>query len=252
MNKKDFQKTFWQEDPYRMAKLYEALDRAKDYDFFYYTDEFYPPHITEEVLRMKDFRGVEALGPSFLERRVFGVHAEGMMPYSIIAMENVDAQITLTHKDYLGAIMALGLQREKFGDLYVKGNVAYLVLLQERAPYLVEQLSQVGRATVSVTVHAFDEVMDVVTPSLKTIEKVVASRRLDVLVAEMAKLSRTKAVELISSGRVLVNYHVVKERAKEIRDEDTLTIRGVGKFKIGEVLKETQKGNLLMRFYQFY
>ena len=252
MNKKDFQKTFWQEDPYRMAKLYEALDRAKDYDFFYYTDEFYPPHITEEVLRMKDFQGIEALGPSFFERRVFAVHAEGMMPYSIIAIENLDPQIALTHKDYLGAIMALGLQREKFGDLYVKGEVAYLVILAERASYLLEHLSQVGRANVSVTVHAFEEVMEAFTPSLKAMDKVVASRRLDVMVAEMAKLSRTKAVELISSGRVLVNYHVVKERAKEIKEEDTLTIRGVGKFKIGEVLKETQKGNLLMRFYQFY
>lgn len=58
-------------------------------------------------------------------------------------------------------------------------------------------------------------------------------------------------MELVERGMVLLNYQECKEKSKEVKPQDTLTIRRKGKFKVGEVLKETQKGNLRMEFYKF-
>lgn len=251
MDKRDFVKAFSNEDPYRMAKLFESLERAKDYDFPFVIEEFYTPLVWRAVEKMREYKKVAVLGEEFLERRVFAVNWMGAPPLKILKIRNLQTAVELEHKDYLGAVLGLGIQREKFGDLFVMEDDAYLVTFEELGRYLSEQLLQVGKCTVETSLHDYEEKVEELLPSLLRMEAVVASLRLDVIVAELSKTSRGKALELILKGLVLLNYQECKDKSKELKPGDTLTIRRKGKFKIGEVLKETQKGNLRMEFYKF-
>lgn len=234
-----------------MAKLFEALERAKKYDFPFVVEEFYTPLVWSTVEKMKEFPNITVLGEEFLERRVFSVNWEGLSPLKIVEIKNLQSAIKLEHKDYLGALLGLGIQREKFGDLFVKQDVAYVIVFEEMGSYVTEHLYAAGKCAVETKLYAYEDKVKELMPSLQRFEAVVASKRLDVIVAELAQTSRGKAVELIDRGQVLLNYQECKEKSKELKQEDTLTIRRKGKFKVGEVLKETQKGNLRMEFYKF-
>ncbi|HSL86949.1 MAG TPA: YlmH/Sll1252 family protein, partial [Bacteroidales bacterium] len=244
MDKTGFIKTFQEEDPYRMAKLFESLERAKGFNFFYHTDEFYTPGVWSKIGEMKDYRDIEIMGEDFFERRIFAINREAENPLSILEIENLDPRIMLTHRDYLGAIMSLGILREKFGDIYIKGNKAYLVVLDSMADFISSSLNQIGRASVEITRYDYADRILFLQPNLVKREAVIASLRLDVVVAELAKTSRTKALEMIQRGLVLLNYHETRDKAKEIKDGDTITIRKKGKYKIGQIVGTTQKGNL--------
>ena len=251
MDKRDFVKAFSNEDPYRMAKLFESLERAKNYDFPFVVEEFYTPLVWGTVQKMKEYRNVDVIGEEFLERRIFSVNWIGASPLKILEITNLQSAVKLEHKDYLGAVMGLGIQREKFGDLFVLNDRACLIVFEELGHYVMEQLYGVGRCAVETKLYEYEEKVKDLIPSLHKFEGVVASRRLDVIVAELAQTSRGKALELIERGLVLLNYQECKEKSKEVKPSDTLTIRRKGKFKVGEVLKETQKGNLRMEFYKF-
>jgi RNA-binding protein YlmH len=251
MDKRDFVKAFSQEDPYRMAKLFESLERAKNYDFPFLIEEFYTPLVWSSVEKMKEYKEIDVLGEEFLERRVFSVNWMGPSPLKILKITNLMPAVKLEHKNYLGAVLSLGVLREKFGDLFVVDDFAYLIVFEELGNYVKEQLLSVGKCSVSVKLYDYEEKVKDLVPSLQKFEAVVASRRLDVIVAELAKTSRGKALELVERGMVLLNYQECKEKSKEVKPQDTLTIRRKGKFKVGEVLKETQKGNLRMEFYKF-
>lgn len=251
MDKQSFVRAFNNEDTYRMAKLFEALVRAGNYEFPFVVEEFYTPLVWSAVIKMKEFRHITVLGEEFLERRIFCVNWEGLSPLKILEIKNLQPAVKLEHKDYLGALLGLGIQRDKFGDLFVQQNVAYVIVFEEMGSYVKEHLYAAGKCPVETTLYAYEEKVKELKPSLQKFEAVVASKRLDVIVAELAQTSRGKAVELIDRGLVLLNYQECKEKSKELKPEDTLTIRRKGKFKVGEVLKETQKGNLRMEFYKF-
>lgn len=251
MDKKGFIKTFQEEDSYRMAKLFESLERAKSFSFFYHTDEFYTPGVWSMILKMKDYRDIHVMGEEFFERRIFTSSVRGDHPLAIMEIENLDNQIQLAHGDYLGALMALGILREKFGDLFLKDGRAYLVIFKDMADYILTNLTQIGRCSVKLTLHAYEDKVLFLKPNLVKTEAVIASLRLDVVVAELARTSRTKSLEMIQKGLVLLNYNETRDKAKEIKEEDTITIRRKGKFKVGEIIGTTQKGNLRVVFYKF-
>ncbi|MFH5836371.1 YlmH/Sll1252 family protein [Proteiniclasticum sp. C24MP] len=251
MDKKGFIKTFSEEDPYRMAKLFESLERAKSFNFFYHTDEFYTPGVWNRILNMKEYRDIHVMGEDFFERRIFASGVRGGNPLAIMEIENLDHQMELAHRDYLGAIMSLGILREKFGDIFLKDDKAYLVIFKEMADFILNNLNQIGRCSVKLTLHEYEEKVLFLKPNLVKREAVIASLRLDVVVAELARTSRTKSLEMIQKGLVLLNYNEARDKAKEINEGDTLTIRRKGKFKIGEIIGTTQKGNLRVAFYKF-
>ncbi len=251
MDKSGFIKTFMEEDSYRMAKLFESLERAKSFNFFYHTDEFYTPGVWNTILKMKDYKDILVLGEDFFERRIFASTATGETPLAVIEIENLDYQVELAHRDYLGAIMSLGILREKFGDIFLKDQKAYLVVFKEMADYILNNLHQIGKCSVKLTLHEYEDKVLFLKPNLVKREAVIASLRLDVVVAELARTSRSKALEMIQRGLVLLNYNETRDKAKEIKEGDTITVRKKGKFKVGEIIGTTQKGNVRIAFYKF-
>lgn len=169
-------------------------------------------------------------------------------PYRIIKITNKSKFSNLSHKDYLGSIMALGIEREKLGDLRVIDNYAIVPIYEEVADYILYELSSVGKAPVSV-----EEIQEDNLPKSNFLEGtiIVPSLRLDNIVSKLANISRGKAVEIIDSGKVLIDYSKSIDKSKEIKDGQRVTISGVGKFIIGEIVGNTKSGRYKVKMNKF-
>ncbi|MBQ2813003.1 MAG: hypothetical protein IJE63_07075 [Clostridia bacterium] len=148
----------------------------------------------------------------------------------------------LTHRDFFGSVMALGLKREVLGDIIVYDNCGYLFCKEEISAYIRENLKSVKRTTVSCTEVASPPVESVALPDIS--EVIIASERLDALVAAVYNLSRSTAKELIEQGRVSVNSVAALRADLVVEEHDTVSVRGSGRFIFEGVLRKTKKDRL--------
>lgn len=151
------------------------------------------------------------------------------------------AEYALTHRDFLGSLMGMGIVREKLGDILVGTDSADLVVLDTVAEFLLQSWDSAGRA--KLTVAAIDP-MHIHIPEVRCqeVRDTVSSLRLDALVSSGFKMARGKAAELIASGRVQVNWRECTKADKPLSAGDTVSARGFGKFELQEVGGVTRKG----------
>lgn len=146
----------------------------------------------------------------------------------------------LNHRDYLGAVLALGIERELVGDIIVREKSAYILCLSQIAEYICTNLTEVRRTKVRVTAETGE------VPELASVFKEerlnVASERLDVVVAAFCGLARGKADALFAAERVFVNSLPEKRGDRRLRDGDVFSVRGFGKGIYDGIAKETKKG----------
>lgn len=147
----------------------------------------------------------------------------------------------LGHRDFLGSLMALGIKRQLLGDIQIVDGVGYLFCLEEISPYLCENLISVGRTTVRC--ESCDPPEQLSLPP-EPIEVVVASERLDALIAAVWKLSRNQAQELLERGMVFIDGRLVESASHTLRDGDVVSVRHQGRFRYEGTLRETKKGRL--------
>lgn len=166
-----------------------------------------------------------------------------------IAPSNEKFAEALTHRDYLGALMALGIRRETMGDIVIQGKRAYLFCLDSIAPYITDQLEDVRRTSVKVRAAAPSD-LEPPEPPKETI-LTVQSARLDALVAAVYRLSRGEAQKLFERELVLVNSLPPKSPGQPAKDGDVISVRGHGRFRYEGEAGETRKGRIrvLVRVY---
>jgi len=152
-----------------------------------------------------------------------------------------DAFAELTHRDYLGAVMALGVKRGMLGDILVREDGADMFVLREVAAYLTQNLTQAGRATLKTAAQPLE---GLALPEQKTLDKfvTVASLRLDGVLSEAFALSRSAAVCRIQAGAVYVNDRQELKPDKRIVPGDKLVLRGKGKAVLQEASGQSKKG----------
>ncbi|MGE5551327.1 MAG: RNA-binding protein [Bacteroidota bacterium] len=149
----------------------------------------------------------------------------------------------LTHQDYLGAILSLGLKREKIGDLVVLESGCQAVVAEEIAPLIQTSLRRVGRGEVSVA-PIEPEQLQVPPEREKEIRTTVASPRLDAVASDGFGESRTRMAREIKAGRVRVNWQPVLKPDHLLQAGDVISIRGRGRVILAEVTGTTKKGRL--------
>jgi len=156
------------------------------------------------------------------------------------------SQDILGHRDILGAMMALGIERDTIGDIVAEEGRATLVCLPELGDYIVENFTKAGRAGVSVSVISLDE-LPIIQEELVIKTATVASLRLDVVLCAAFGLSRTKAAELIAANRVSLNHLPCMQPANELEEGMLLSVRGLGRAKLLEVGGVSRKGRIFVR-----
>lgn len=132
------------------------------------------------------------------------------------------------HRDYMGAVLGLGIKREWIGDIHVMGAECYIFCLPSVEPLLLDELDKVGRHGVKVSSLPLS---DVPAPEkkVKTVTFTVKSLRLDAVTGAMFGLSRTAAADLIRMGAASLNYTECDKVDAPIREGDVISLRGHGK-----------------------
>lgn len=148
----------------------------------------------------------------------------------------------LSHRDYLGALMGLGIRREVLGDIVLQEGAAWLFCLDSIADYIAENCRQVRRT--AVTAARTQTLPPLLAQPPEASALVVSSERLDALVAAVWKLSRSEAKALCEDGRVFVNSRLSLSPAAEAKPGDMISVRGLGRFLYEGAEAETRKGRL--------
>lgn len=155
----------------------------------------------------------------------------------------------LTHRDVLGALMSLGIERSKIGDLIVDGSEIFFFAKEEIAPYILEQLTSVRRTV--VTLEAAPESHIDYVPHFEEKEAIVTSNRLDAVIAAICNISRSASLRMIQEGKVFVNGAESLHNTYYCKQGDVLSIRGFGKVRFGETLGVTKKDRIRFSFQIF-
>lgn len=160
------------------------------------------------------------------------------------------AGASLSHRDWLGSILGLGLTREKIGDLLVQENRCQALVLAETADIVRSQLDKVGRYPVKAAPMALEEL----TPperTVKLIRDTFATLRLDAVTASAFSLPRSKASALISSGRVSLNHVECTKPDRQVGEGDVITCRGSGKCVVKRVNGQSKKGRIMAELERY-
>lgn len=156
-----------------------------------------------------------------------------------------------THRDYLGAVIKLGIERKKVGDIIVDSNGADIIIDKDVSKFLVENLGSLTRFSKStITVQNIEDLRPVEIKK-EEIEIIVSSLRLDNVISELARCSRNKALDIISTERVFVNFECETKKTKQIKPGDMVTIRGKGRFFIKEIVGQTRSGRTVIKIEKF-
>lgn len=150
---------------------------------------------------------------------------------------------TLEHRDALGALMALGVNRNKIGDIVVFDNGFQVAVSAELASYFENSVDKVGRAGVNIKHISFDLVKSKQVET-KKVNSTVSSLRLDSVIAACYNLSRSMAQDLILSEKVKLNHQVISKPEYAPKVSDLISVRGYGRFHLDEVLGVTKKDRI--------
>ncbi|MBQ3022674.1 MAG: RNA-binding protein [Clostridia bacterium] len=135
---------------------------------------------------------------------------------------------SLSHRDFLGSILALGIKREKCGDIIIKEDEAYGFFSEDIASYVSNNLTKIGREGVKTQIVEPSQI-ELPEKSFREIKGTVSSLRLDSVIALFAGCGRTKASEIISGGLVFVGGIQAAKNDLHLKDGDTISLRGKGK-----------------------
>jgi len=146
----------------------------------------------------------------------------------------------LSHRDYLGAILGLGIDRKQIGDIIVKPFGAYVIVSKSMADYISSQLLNIGRyQKIEISMVPF-ETLEIDAPQIKEINQTVSSLRMDAVAACSFGISRSECAKLILGEKLRCNGSIVSA-SDPVKEGDVLTMRGYGKAKLVAINGQTKK-----------
>ena len=213
---------------------------------------FLTPAEQDDLLRSPDAAGYSFRflgGYEDAERRILAAGDEEAAGKPVIPVRLVRAEPrsvkfaeNLSHRDYLGALLALGIRRDQIGDILVQENRAWVFCLESQADMIASSLTQVRRTAVAAEVVAED--LPELKPAFAPLRLNVASERLDAVVSAFSGLSRSKADQLFSAEKVFVNSRTARDKSAPLKPGDILSVRGFGKAVYDGIERETKKNRL--------
>jgi len=157
------------------------------------------------------------------------------------------------HRDLLGAVMGLGIEREMTGDIamgeYRGAPCAYLFALAEVADYIAANLESAGRASLRVSVA--DEPPQLLPPEGESLRLTVQQRRLDAVLAAAYRLSRGEAQRLIAAGLVKLNHAPQLRPDARLEAGDLLSVRGYGRARVTAFQGESRRGRQVVQVFRY-
>ncbi len=171
---------------------------------------------------------------------------ESLDPGEHISAVRIEAHFgTPGHRDYLGAVLGLGIRREALGDIRIFGETAYVFCLPAVQPLILNELEKAGRTGVTVSPCALADVPAPVI-RVRTRSCTVKSLRLDAVAGQMFGLSRTSAAELVRMGTAKLNDLPCEKADAAVEEGDVVSLRGYGKARIRTVGAHSKKDRIFI------
>ena len=266
MNKKELLSDYRnQEDRLLLAKVLDKLEFSKTRNKIENTDflNLYEQDLVNNFLKKIKFTNYYFFGGAGeAERKILIIYPEKINEemarknhskmISVIKIKlPIDLDDEYDHSCYLGAIMKLGIEREKVGDISVKNRISEIVVKNEVKEFLLQNLGSLTRfASAQIESEDIENLKKIETQKIE-INEIVASLRLDNIVASLARTSRNKAVEILEQERVFLNFKNETKSSKQVKIGDIITIRGKGRFEFKEISGNTRKGRYVIKIDKY-
>lgn len=261
MNKQELLKDYKkQEDKICLAQILDKIEISKKTNKIEHTDflDMYQVALVQNFLRKMQFNNCILYGGyEEAERKIAVIYPENYTESMI--QKNYDKILKIirvqlseeekgkyTHRNYLGGIVKLGLKREKVGDILVSEEGADIITVEDFSNILKEELPSLTRFENSrIEIVELDQLKKRES-KVEEMKIIVPSLRLDNIVSDLARTSRSKAAQIISQERVFVNGQNETKLSKQLKLNDIITIRGKGRFIIKEFSGTTRSGRIVV------
>lgn len=236
-----------------LARVAEIRQLTTFTDFFSMNDLHLYYSLRKELPRIES---TTYGGYPSAERKIIFFHSENVIPnfqeriHCIqITPKNKKFSDDLTHRDFLGAVLNLGIERSKIGDILVDEKEGFLFSCSSISTFIIESLIKVKHTNVNCYFCELDSVD--IQPRYKEITGTVPSERLDAMIALAFSSSRTSILSLISGGKVFVNSRIVETNSYLLKENDIISVRGQGKFIYKGLQNQTKKGRYLIKLHKY-
>lgn len=172
-------------------------------------------------------------------------------PFCAVKIEPKNKRFSedLTHRDFLGSILNLGIDRSKTGDILVTEDSALLFINKDLVSVVTEDLTRVRHTVIDSSVINLDMIN--YTPDFQQIKGTVSSVRLDSLLPLAFSSSRSKLSGLIEGAKVFVNGKLITSNGYQVKEGDLISVRGLGKFRFEEAGKITKKNRISVTIQKY-
>lgn len=196
-------------------------------------------------------------GNEICERQVIGFGSEeefgypGHFPISVIKIMPLLEKFSdsFNHRDFLGALMHLGIERDTLGDILIKEKTAYLFCLDRIADYICKELTKVKHTNVKCEICDLN--IPSLKPTLKDEEFPVSSLRLDGIIANLIKCSRNESLSFFEEKKVSLNGRITGRNSTLLKNGDIFSVKGYGKFIFVESGGQTRKGKIYVHIKRY-
>lgn len=261
MNKQEILKSYKkQEDKMCLSQVLDKIEFCRTREKIEKTDflDMYKIALVENFLRKIKFNNYLLYGGyDDSERKILIIYPEKYNENML--KKNYDKMLKIiriklpeenkgkySHRNYLGGIVKLGLKREKVGDILVVDDGADIIVVEEFAEILKSEIGSLTRFDNSqITI---ENISDLIKREVEkeNIKIIVPSLRLDNIVSDLAKTSRSKSAQIIEQERVFINGQNETKLSKQVKLNDIITIRGKGRFVVKEFAGTTRSGRIVL------
>ena len=253
--------------PDRLMKRFEDLSRQANQRGYVTYSDFLSLHEQNVLFQVKNKLATEvrlAGGYEFAERQLAAfVPTDALVFYSDKKMSQAEAfpicciriqplypkfAEKIGHRDILGALMSLGINRGKLGDIIANDEDLLVFVEESMVDYIMQELTSIRHTMVTLSVETNTKGYQ---PRLEYHETVISSNRLDAVIAGITRLSRSNAMKLIIEGKIFINGQECQNHTYECKENDQISIRGFGKIRFSGVLGTTKKDRTKIGYESF-
>lgn len=238
-----------------LSKAYD-LYRKAEFSYGYYFTKFLTPLESATIAQRfpKTNPTLNFFGGYDDAQRVIASFCENdddYIPFPICAViAKVRCDHTLSHRDFLGAVLSLGIKREIIGDILVRDDDAVIICLENHAEFIAENLTCVASASAKTSI-VYDLSSLKLKSKFETIKRTVSSLRADCIISAFTGKSRSESTNMIERGLVVHNFRQLKSADSKVKDNDIMSVRGFGKFVVQTENTLTKKGKIYVELKKY-
>ena len=156
----------------------------------------------------------------------------------------------LRHQDIMGSLYSLKIEDNLFGDIVINNDHYYVYILENYRYYFESELNKISNVDIKLHEVPLDTLDNYIT-KFEYLKIITSSLRLDSVIAKTIKTNRDTVKDLIKDKKVIYNYELLKDPDKLIKENDTFSIRKIGKFKFNKIIANTKKDNLILEILKY-